>query len=90
MNSYYIYRHTSPNGRVYVGMTCQKPQHRWNRGRGYRYNKYFWRDIKKYGWRNIRHEVLFKGLTELDARLIEEDFIWHYNHIGHSYNRIIQ
>lgn len=32
---YYLYRHTTPSGKVYIGITCQKPENRWNNGRGY-------------------------------------------------------
>lgn len=26
--NYIIYRHTSPSGKVYIGQTCQKAEHR--------------------------------------------------------------
>lgn len=42
--------------------------------------------IKKYGWDNIEHKVLFTGLTLLEANMIEEDLIWYYHKIGKSYN----
>lgn len=46
---YYIYKHTAPNGKVYIGMTSKNPQERWDSGHGYRKHKYFWNAIKKYG-----------------------------------------
>jgi predicted GIY-YIG superfamily endonuclease len=36
-----LYKHTCPNGKVYIGITCQKPQIRWNYGKGYQKNKHF-------------------------------------------------
>ena len=48
MNNIYIYKHTSPSGKVYIGQTCQKPEHRWDNGKGYK-SGYFASAIKKYG-----------------------------------------
>lgn len=64
---YCVYRHTSPSGKVYVGITCQNPIRRWAHGHGYRNNPYFSNAIKKYGWDNFTHEVLFSDLTKEDA-----------------------
>lgn len=36
MNSYTVYKHTSPSGKVYIGITKKKPEYRWNHGRGYK------------------------------------------------------
>ena len=32
MKSYTVYKHTSPSGKVYIGITCRKPEYRWNHG----------------------------------------------------------
>lgn len=32
MNNYCVYKHTSPSGKVYVGITKLKPKYRWNNG----------------------------------------------------------
>lgn len=86
---YSVYKHTCPNGKVYIGITSQEPKHRWNNGNGYRENEYFFRAIKKYGWNNIRHEILFENLSEADAELKEIELISHYNSQDRScgYNR---
>ena len=34
-NTYCVYIHTAPNGKMYIGQTSQKPEARWNNGRGY-------------------------------------------------------
>lgn len=40
---YCVYKHTAPNGKVYIGITKQKPKYRWGRGSGYRTNEHFTR-----------------------------------------------
>lgn len=65
---YCVYRHTSPSGKVYIGITCQSPERRWRHdGSGYRENKRLMNAIKKYGWQNFKHEVLFQGLSKDEA-----------------------
>lgn len=39
-NNYSVYKHTSPSGKVYVGITSLKVQKRWNKGREYLSNIY--------------------------------------------------
>lgn len=73
---YYLYRHITPSGKVYIGITCQKPENRWNNGRGY-FNAIktpFKSSIMKYGWENIKHEVLFSNLTKERAKNLEYEF----------------
>lgn len=76
-NSYCVYKHTTPNGKVYIGITSKNPLIRWNGGYGYINQPYFWNAIVKYGWQNIRHEILYTELTlneayEHERRLIAE------------------
>lgn len=66
-----VYRHTCPNNKVYIGITCRKPQSRWNNGNGYKANKHFFNAINKYGWENIKHEVLACGLNRDEAKNFE-------------------
>ena len=75
-----VYMHTSPNGKRYIGITSQRPVHRWG-GNGYGYidNTYFWRAIQKYGWDNFQHEILFEGLTKEEAEQKEIELIAHYD-----------
>lgn len=65
--SYCVYRHTCPNGKVYIGITCQNPVKRWACGHGYANNDHFYNAIVKYGWDNIKHEILYAELTEEEA-----------------------
>ena len=72
---YSVYRHTTPNGKVYIGITQQEPEVRWRNGHGYKNNVLFKRAIEKYGWDNIKHEVLYTGLTKQEAFRTEERLI---------------
>lgn len=74
-----VYKHTSPNGKVYIGITCKKPEYRWQGGKGYRGNPYFYNAIKKYGWNNFVHEILYSNLEEKQACLMEISLIRYYN-----------
>lgn len=58
MKKFYVYIHTCPNGKKYVGLTTIDPKKRWRRGNGYKSNKHFYFAIQKYGWDNIEHQVI--------------------------------
>lgn len=66
-NNYTVYKHTSPNGKVYIGITSQPTERRWRKGEGYIDNDYFYKAIQKYGWDNFKHEILIDGLSKEDA-----------------------
>ena len=76
--AYIVYKHTSPSGKVYIGITSLRPEERWGGGAGYVKNKHFNRAIKKYGWENIKHEILFDGLSKEDAFKTEIELIKEY------------
>lgn len=90
-NNYYIYKHTAPNGKVYIGQTCQKPENRFGKN-GYRYKNctLFYNAIQKYGWDNIRHEILFKGLTLEEANQKEVELIREYRSNERSFGYNLQ
>lgn len=77
--SFCVYRHTSPNGKVYIGITGQPLARRWRNGAGYKAQLLFSRAIQKYGWENFDHEVLLSDLTEEQAKLAERLFIGYYD-----------
>lgn len=87
-NDYFVYKHTCPNGKVYIGITCQTPSKRWHNGKGYYQNKYFTSAIEKYGWQNIKHEILFDSLTKEQAEAKEIELIAFYksNQREYGYN----
>ncbi len=65
--NYSVYRHISPSGKSYIGITRQEPERRFQNGYGYRTQIAFSRAIDKYGWENFKHEILEKNLTEKEA-----------------------
>ena len=68
MKTWIVYKHYNLiNGEVYIGITSQKPEDRWSKGLGYYNHKKFYAAIKKYGWDNFSHEILFTGLSEEQA-----------------------
>lgn len=73
-----VYKHTTPNGKIYIGITSQTPERRWSTGLGYKDQPLFFRAIVKYGWDNIEHEVLADGLSLTEASLMEKELIVEY------------
>lgn len=76
---YTVYKHTAPNGKVYIGITRRKLEERWEAGKGYKSNSFFYKAILKYGWANIKHEVIKSGLTKEEAEIAEIYYISLYN-----------
>lgn len=79
MRSYTVYKHTSPSGKVYIGITCQRPEIRWNGGRGYKHSPHFSAAIARHGWENFHHEILAEGLTREAAEAMEVALIAEYD-----------
>lgn len=79
-NTYCVYMHIlKMDGRKYIGITKQQPKRRWQNGKGYQRNIYFYRTIEKYSWDNFRHEVLFENLTKEQACVKEQALIKLFN-----------
>ena len=72
---YTIYKHTVPNGKVYIGQTKLTTYARWASGSGYQNQRYFYTDILKFGWRNIQHEILAEVETKEEATALERKYI---------------
>lgn len=71
MGDYTVYKHTSPSGKVYIGITKQAPEKRWAGGKGYKHSPHLHAAIQKYGWDSFRHEILVTGLTKKEAEAQE-------------------
>lgn len=73
---------------MYIGITAQSVNIRWRKGNGYRHSPHFTAAIKKYGWDNIKHEILFDGLTQAEAESKEIELIKLYKSTDrkHGYN----
>ena len=79
MGEYSVYKHTFPNGKVYIGITKEAPHERWKNGRGYSSQVRMIRAITKYGWDNIKHEVLVSSITKEEAERAEIELIALYD-----------
>lgn len=86
--SYTVYIHKCPNNKVYVGLTSQSVEGRWNEGKGYKHQRLFFRAIQKYGWNNIEHIIFAENLTLDEACSLERDLILKYksNNKNYGYN----
>lgn len=78
-NDYKVYKHTAPNGKVYIGITRLDVKRRWQNGTNYKTNRHFDSAIKKYGWDNIKHEIVFCGVTKREAEEKEKQLIKEYD-----------
>lgn len=86
MKKFYVYIHTCPNGKKYVGVTGRDPESRWKEGRGYKH-QLFGKAILKYGWDNITHEVFeVESEEEMYRKEIELISFYHSNDPRYGYN----
>lgn len=83
---YTVYKHTSPSSKVYIGITKLTVEKRWCNGNGYKDCTLFYNAIKKYGWDNIKHEIVASGLSKDEACKLECELIKKYKVLGASYN----
>lgn len=85
-----IYKHISPSGKVYVGITSNPPKWRWGRkGTGYTTSgdqKVMKSAILKYGWENFKHVIILEGVSESEAKYAEKYLIRWYKLHKMSYN----
>ena len=73
-----LYKHTSPSGKVYIGM-AKNVKHRWRaNGNGYKGSTRIWYAIQKYGWDNFKHEILAENLSREEASELEKKTIREY------------
>lgn len=88
MKTWVVYVHIFPNGKKYFGITCKIPNERWENGHGYTKNgqTVMYYAIQKYGWENVKHEILFTDLTLEEAREKEKELIEKYNTYCHAEN----
>lgn len=72
--------HIFPNDKRYIGITCKRPNARWEGGHGYdkHHQPVMYNAIQKYGWENVKHEILYQDLTLEEAFSIEMELIAKY------------
>lgn len=98
LNNYYtIYKHTSPSGKHYIGVTRQQNlNRRWMNGYGYISCPLFNNAIQKYGWENFTHEILednvpIENINDRECYWIKlyksnnRDFGYNIEEGGHAY-----
>lgn len=85
--NYSVYIHTNKtNGKKYVGQSSNVIE-RWRcGGKNYFNSVKFFNAIKKYGWDNFTHEVLYDNLDKETANKIERELIKKYDSINSGYN----
>lgn len=95
LNNWSVYKHISPSGKVYVGITSKKCSSRWGiSGKRYLFKQKngdfahpaFAAAIIKYGWDTFEHIIVESGLTEEEAKNMEKELISIYKGKGISYN----
>lgn len=85
-NNYTVYMHIFPNNKKYIGITCQRTSRRWrDNGSGYskKTQELVYNAIKRYGWKNVKHVIMFENLDEKTAKEKEIELIKQYD----TYNR---
>ena len=75
-----IYKHTFPNGKIYIGQTKQSLARRFHQGNGYIGCPLVKKAIDKYGWNNVITEIIQDNIPTLDkANELEKYYIELYN-----------
>ena len=88
MRSECVYRHTAPDGRMYIGIAQEPATIRWANGKGYKNNPEFWKCICEVGWDAIKHEILASGLEKSEAFELEREYIDLYGTLApNGFNR---
>lgn len=86
MKDWKIYKHTSPSGKVYIGITKQTINQRWRNGKGYKDSSYFYKAIIKYGFDAFEHQIIQTTDTLEKAQILEKMWISFYKKKNGVYN----
>lgn len=86
-NKFLVYIHINKiNNKKYIGITSRSVDKRWRKnGEGYRSSPYFYNSIKKYGWDNFDHIILYENLSENHAKNKEIELIQEYQTFDRDY-----
>ena len=83
---YVLYEHVFPNGKKYIGITNDAKRRFSNGGKGYSNNKQMREAIDKYGWDNVKHNIIESDLTRTEAAIKEREYIEKEDTIRNGYN----
>lgn len=89
---YIVYCHTNKiNNKKYIGQTCRSLETRSGSNGCHYYNSsHFYNAIKKYGWNNFEHEILFENISKESADRIEKILIQTFKTQDSNYGYNIQ
>lgn len=73
---YTVYRHITPSGKMYIGITKNSIKQRIKSG--YFNNKFFLSAVRKYGWNNIKTDIIAENVSIDEANLLETYYIASY------------
>ena len=83
--NYCVYEHIFPNGKKYIGISCD-PEKRWRNGKGYETQPKIARAINKYGWENVTHNIIIDDISKEQAETLERYLIAELKTIDQGYN----
>ena len=72
-----VYCHFTPERKIYIGITSLDPEKCWNNGKRYQGTP-FGEVVRKFTWDNIKHIVLYKYLSENEAKFLRNWLICDY------------
>lgn len=85
---YCVYEHVFPNGKKYIGISCDAEK-RWQNGNGYKTQRKIANAIKHYGWENVEHNIIVDGVTKEQAETLERYLVAELDTIKNGYNATI-
>lgn len=85
---YCVYEHVFPNGKKYIGISSDVEK-RWRNGKGYETQGKIANAISRYGWENVKHNVIVDGVTKEQAEALERYLIAELDTIKNGYNTAI-
>lgn len=85
---YTLYCLTFPNNKKYIGITLKfnrrMSQHKYVADKGKKFKLH--NAIKKYGWENVKKEIIIFNLSKIDSMTLEKQLIADMNLIKNGYN----
>jgi len=85
--NYLVYKHTSPSGKSYIGITKNTKHRETNHKSPNSGCPAFSAAVQKYGWDSFTHEILLEGLTLDEANEAEQRLIAEHNTLSpNGYN----
>lgn len=80
MDTYYIYKLTSPNGKIYIGQTKDfNERMAEHKIASKRIKNKLYKSVLKYGWDSFNKEIIGETIGKSNANKLEESFIRSYN-----------